>query len=81
MKTMTCRQLGGGCDMQFHASSFEEIAELSKKHGREMHLKGDKDHLDAFESMHILMKSPDAMQAWFQAKRNVFNSLPEQEVM
>ena len=36
MKTMTCKQLGGACDLEFHANSFEAIAELSKKHGMEM---------------------------------------------
>ena len=30
MKTMTCRQLGGACDLGFRAESFEEMAELSK---------------------------------------------------
>ena len=30
MKTMTCKQLGGACDLEFHADSFEEIAEMSK---------------------------------------------------
>jgi len=25
MKTMTCNQLGGACDLEFHANSFEEI--------------------------------------------------------
>jgi hypothetical protein len=33
MKTMNCRQLGGACDKEFHANTFEEIAELSKAHG------------------------------------------------
>ena len=32
MKAMTCKQLGGACDRVFHANSFEEIAEMSKKH-------------------------------------------------
>ena len=47
MKSMTCNQLGGACDKAFHASSFEEIAEQSKKHGIEMFQKGDKPHLEA----------------------------------
>ena len=36
MKTMTCKQLGGACDLEFHANSFEELADMSKKHGMEM---------------------------------------------
>ena len=36
MKKMTCKQLGGACDLEFQANTFDEIAELSKKHGKEM---------------------------------------------
>lgn len=77
MKTMTCKQLGGGCDETFHANSFEEIAELSKKHGIEMFQKGDRAHIDAMNAMKELMKSPEAMKDWFENKRKEFNSLPE----
>ncbi len=65
MKTMTCKQLGGACDMAFHANSFEEMAEFSKKHGMEMFQKGDKDHLGAMNEMKELMKTTDAMKTWF----------------
>jgi predicted small metal-binding protein len=33
MKTMNCRQVGGACEKEFRASSFDEIAEMSKQHG------------------------------------------------
>jgi len=33
MKTMKCEQLGGACDKEFRANTFEEIAEMSKNHG------------------------------------------------
>ena len=36
MKTMTCKQLGGACEEQFHANTFEEMAELSKNHALQM---------------------------------------------
>lgn len=36
MKKMTCKQLGGACDLEFKAETFEEMAELSKKHGMDM---------------------------------------------
>jgi predicted small metal-binding protein len=51
MKTMTCKQLGGACDHEFRANSFEEIAEISKKHGIEMFQKKDPAHLKALEEM------------------------------
>ncbi len=77
MKTMTCKQLGGACDLEFHAESFEEIAEISKKHGMEMFQKGDKEHIKAMEKMTELMQNPGAMDEWFQNKRSEFDSLPK----
>jgi predicted small metal-binding protein len=75
MKTMTCKELGGGCDKEFTASTFEEIAEMSKQHGKEMFQSGDGAHLKAMQAMQELMKDPQAMQKWFEAKRAQFNAL------
>ena len=36
MKTMTCNQLGGACDLEFSADTFDEIAAKSQQHGKEM---------------------------------------------
>ena len=74
---MTCEQLAGACDKEFHANSFEEIAEQSKKHGMEMFQKGDQAHLDAMNEMRVLMKDPKVMQEWFDNKRKEFNSLSD----
>ncbi len=79
MKIMTCKQLGGACDVEFNANTFEKIAEMSKKHGTEMFQKGDEAHLKAMGDMQQLMKSPDAMDAWFENKRKEFEALPEIE--
>lgn len=77
MKTMTCRQLGGACEMEFHASTFEAMASQSKRHGMEMMQKGDEPHLAAMNEMQGRMKSPEAMNSWFEGKRKEFEALPE----
>ena len=77
MKTMTCRQLGGACDQEFHANSFEEIAELSKRHGREMIQKGDEDHIRAMSEMGKLMGTPEAKNEWFERKRREYEAIPD----
>ena len=77
MRTMNCKQLGGACDKQFQANTFEEIAELSKAHGMEMFKKNDKDHLEAMSKIQELMKNPEAMAEWFENKRKEFEVLPE----
>jgi len=76
MKTMTCKQLGGACDKEFHANTFEEIAQLSKKHGMEMFQTNDAAHLKAMNEMQSLMQSPNAMKEWFENKRREFDALP-----
>lgn len=73
---MTCKQLGGACNKQFHAETFEEIAEMSKQHGMEMFQKKDSVHMDAMSEMQELMQKPEAMQEWFENKRKEFDSLP-----
>lgn len=78
MKTMTCKQLGGACEKEFHADTFEEIAAMSKKHGTEMYREGDRPHLDAMKKMQDLMNMPGAMEAWFEAKQRIFDSTPDQ---
>ena len=55
MKTITCKDLAGACDLGFHAEAFDEIAGMSKKHGMEMFEQGDQAHLDAMGKMKALM--------------------------
>jgi len=75
MKMMTCKQLGGACDLEFHAETFEDMVELSKQHGMEMHQQQDAAHLEAMSEMGKLMQNPDEMQQWFESKRKEFEAL------
>ena len=77
MKKMTCKQLGGACDLEFQANTFDEIAELSKKHGKEMFEKNDAAHLEAMHKMQELMKNPEDMKKWFEDKRKEFDFLDD----
>ncbi|WP_293268521.1 DUF1059 domain-containing protein [Neptunomonas sp.] len=79
MKTMSCKQLGGACEKEFYANTFEEIAELSKQHGVEMFQQKDAAHLKAMDDMRQLMQKPDAMTEWFEGKRKEFDGLPDSE--
>ncbi len=77
MKTMTCKQLGGACDMKFSANTFEEIAQLSQAHGKEMSQINDISHIIAMNEMNKLMQNNDAMSQWFDAKKLEFEILEE----
>jgi predicted small metal-binding protein len=37
MKSMTCRQLGGACDQQLSANSWDEMVKVMTKHVMEKH--------------------------------------------
>ncbi|WP_321976895.1 DUF1059 domain-containing protein [Aureibaculum sp. 2210JD6-5] len=78
---MTCKQLGGPCNKEFHANTFEEMVEQSKKHGMEMVQKGDADHIRVMDEMKEKMKTqtPQQMQDWFYNKRMEFDALPENQ--
>ena len=77
MKTMTCKQLSGACDREFHAKTFEEMAELSQKHGMEMYQKGDKEHIKVMSEMRKLMQNPKAMRKCMDNMRREFDALPD----
>ena len=79
MKTMKCKQLGGpeNCDKEFHAGTFEEMAEMSKNHGMEMYQKGDEPHINVMKEMRKLMNDPEELQKWMDEKRREFDELPD----
>ena len=77
MKTMTCNQLAGACDKEFHAETFDEMAQMSQQHGTEMFQKNDADHMKAMDAMREKMQDSKTMQEWMGKKREEFDMLPE----
>ncbi len=75
MKKMTCKQLGGACQLEFLGETFEEIANQSKKHGMEMFQQGDSAHIEAMNEMQIIMSTPGDFAKWLEGKKEEFNSL------
>jgi len=77
MKTMKCSQLGGACDLEFHANTFDEMAAISQAHGKEMYEQQDAAHLEAMSKVGEMMKMPGEMEKWLEAKQKEFAALPE----
>ena len=48
MKTMTCKQLKGVCDKEFHGETVEKMVKLSQEHGMEMKGQGDEVHIKLY---------------------------------
>ena len=59
----------------FSGNTFEELANQSKAHGKEMFDQKDAAHLLAMAAMQGLMQKPNAMQEWFMQE---FDALPEE---
>lgn len=74
MKSMTCEELGGACEMEFHADTFEEMMKLSMEHGKAMFQKADRQHLDAMQEMKA-MRENGMMEEWMDEKREEFDLL------
>jgi hypothetical protein len=76
---MTCQQLAGACDQEFHAETFEDMGEISRTHAMEMAAKGDKAHIAKMDEMKELMNKPGAVEKWFENKQKEFDALPEEK--
>jgi len=74
MKSMTCNQLGGACDLEFSGETFDELAAQSQQHGKEMYGENDAPHMAAMGAMMELMKSGE-MDSWMAARKAEFDSL------
>ncbi|MFM1825741.1 MAG: hypothetical protein RLZZ37_376 [Actinomycetota bacterium] len=74
MKSMTCSQLGGACELELFGETFTEIAQQSQSHGKEMFAQNDQPHIEAMNKMMEIMNSGQ-MNNWMQEKENLFNSL------
>lgn len=77
MKTMTCKQLGGPCEQEFHAETFDEMVKKSQQHGIEMAEKGALEYIKVMEIMREGMNNPEVMKAWVEKIQKEFDILPE----
>lgn len=74
MKSMTCRELGGACEVVFQASTFDEISSLSKSHGQEMAMNNDTAHIEAMNEIMELINA-GKFNDWLESVRSHFDTL------
>lgn len=74
MKSMSCSQLGGACDLIFTGETFDELAAQSQMHGREMLKAQDAMHLSAMKKMSDLINSGE-IENWMSERRAEFEEL------
>lgn len=80
MKTMTCKQMGGPCDMAFHGNTADEIIKQQDKHLKEAVANGDTTHEGALKDMQGRWKNPISGMGWYMKTKKGFAALPEDEL-
>lgn len=77
MKTMTCKHMGGPCDLPLHGQTADEIIKAQDRHLKEMVANGDETHECALKDMKGRWKKPISGMAWYRRIKRDFASLPE----
>lgn len=77
MKTMTCQQLGGPCDLQLRGETADEVIKAQDKHLREAVEAGDSAHEPALKDMKGRWKHPVKGMGWYKDTKRAYAALPE----
>jgi hypothetical protein len=77
MKTMTCKQLGGPCDVAHHGSTADEVIKAQDKHLKEAVAAGDSAHEGALKEMKGRWKNPIAGMGWYRKAKRDYAALPD----
>ena len=77
MKTMTCRQLGGPCDLELRGENADEVINLQDQHLKKMVADGDEAHGPAAKDMKGRWKHPVSGMKWYKKAKRDFAELPE----
>lgn len=77
MKTMTCKQLGGPCDLQLQGNTADELIKAQDRHLKEAVAAGDDTHEDALKSMKGRWKRPVSGLGWYRKVKRDFAALPD----
>lgn len=78
MKTMTCRDLGGPCDLQHRGASADEVIKAQDRHLKEAEKAGDATHQEARDAMKGRWRHPRKSMGWYNATKKAFADLPEE---
>jgi hypothetical protein len=74
---MTCRQLGGACDLPLRGATANEVIKLQDKHLNDVVAGGDETHDRALGEMKGRWKHPVSGMSWYRKAKRDFAALPE----
>jgi hypothetical protein len=74
---MTCRQLGGPCDLQLHGDTADEVIKAQDKHLNDIVSSGDETHKGALKEMKGRWRRPISGMTWYRNAKRDFAALPK----
>ena len=77
MKTMTCRQLGGVCDVEHHGATADDVIKAQDRHLKDAVAAGDATHEEPLKAMKHRWLHPKASMGWYKSVKSSFVALPE----
>ena len=77
MKTMTCQQLGGPCDLSHQGDTADVVIKAQDRHLKEIVAGGDETHKSALKEMKGRWRHPKSGMAWYKKAKGDFAALPE----
>ena len=77
MKTMTCQQLGGPCDLALQGNTADEVIKAQDRHLKEAVAGSDETHRAALDDMKGRWKRPISGMGWYRSTKRAFAELPE----
>ncbi len=77
MKTMTCRQLGGPCDLEHRAQTADEVIKAQDRHLKQAVTAGDVAHEPALADMKGRWRHPKKAMGWYRGVKQTFADLPD----
>jgi hypothetical protein len=72
---MTCKQLGGPCDLAIQGNTADEVIKTQDKHLQDMVANGDESHERALKAMKGRWKRPISGMSWYKGVKKDFASL------
>lgn len=77
MKTMTCAQLGGPCDLAHRGETADDVIKAQDQHLKDAEKAGDAAHQPAREEMKGRWRHPKKAMDWYKGAKQAFADRPE----
>jgi predicted small metal-binding protein len=77
MKTMTCRQMGGPCDLEHSGETADDVIKAQDRHLKEAERTGDAVHQQARDAMKSRWRHPMKSMGWYGDMKKAFADMPE----